>query len=39
MELIDFLDGKLASVAHPMNDGLVLFVFEDLEALLDEVGY
>ena len=39
LEFIDLLDGKLAAVAHPMDNGLVLFVLEDLEALLDEVGH
>ena len=39
LELIDLLDGKLAAVAHPVDNGLVLFVLEDLEALLDEVGH
>jgi hypothetical protein len=38
LELVDLFDGKLASVGHPVDDGLVLFVLEDLEALLDEVS-
>jgi hypothetical protein len=39
LELIDLLDGELAPIAHPMDNGLVLFVLEDLEALLDEVSH
>ncbi len=39
LEFVDLLDGKLAAVAHPVDNGLVLFVLEDLEALLDEVGH
>lgn len=39
LELIDFFDGKLPSVGHPVDDGLVLLVFEDFKALLDEVGH
>lgn len=38
LEVIDLLDGKLAPVGHPVNDCLVVFVLEDLETLLDEIG-
>jgi hypothetical protein len=38
LELIDVSDGELAAVTHPVDDGLVLLVFQDLEALLNEVS-
>jgi hypothetical protein len=37
LKLINFLDGKLASVGHPVDNRLVFLVLEDLKALLDEV--
>ncbi len=27
LEVVDLLDGELASVSHPVDDGLVFFVF------------
>lgn len=38
LELVDLSDGEFTAVGQPVDDGLVLFVLEDLEALLDEVG-
>jgi hypothetical protein len=39
LELIYLLDGELAAVGHPVNDRLVLLVFQNLEALLDKVSH
>ena len=38
LEVINFFDGELAAVGHPVDDGLVLLVLKNLEALLDEVS-
>lgn len=38
LEVVNLLDGELPSVGHPVNDRLVVFVFEDLETLLNEIG-
>ena len=38
LEVIDLFDGELASIRHPVNDRLIVFVFQDIEALLDEIG-
>ena len=38
LEVVDLFDGELASVGHPVDDSLVVFVFKDLEALLNEIG-
>jgi len=39
LKLIYLLDGKLTSVDHPVNDCLVLFVFQYLKTFLNEVGH
>lgn len=39
LKLIDFFDGELTSVGHPMYNGLILLIFEDVETLLDEVSH
>ena len=39
LKLIDLLDGELTAVGHPVDDGLVFFVLQDLKALLDEVRH
>ena len=39
LKIIDFLDGELTAVGHPVDDGLVFFVLQDLKALLDEVRH
>ena len=39
LKLINFFDGKLPSIAHPMNDPLVFIVVQNLETLLDEVSH
>ena len=38
LEVVNLFDGELASVGHPVDDRLVVFVLEDLEALLNEIG-
>lgn len=38
LEVINLFDGELPSVGHPVNDRLVVFVFEDLETFLYEIG-
>ena len=38
LEVIDLFDGELASIGHPVNDRLVVFVFQDIETLLDKIG-
>lgn len=39
LKLIDFFDGKLTPVGHPMYNGLILLIFENVETLLDEVSH
>ena len=39
LEVIDFFDGELTSVIHPVDDRLVVLVVQNLETLLDEVSY
>ena len=39
LEVIDLLDGELASVAHPVDYPFVLLVLEDLETLLNEISH
>lgn len=39
LKLIDFFDGELASVGHPMNNGLILLIFKNVETLLNEVSH
>lgn len=39
LKLIDFFDGELTSVGHPMNNGLILLIFKNVETLLDEVSH
>lgn len=39
LKLIDFLDGKLTTVGHPMYNGLILLIFQNIETLLDEVSH
>ena len=38
LKIIDLLDGEFPAVGHPVYDGLVILVLEDLETLLDKVG-
>lgn len=38
LEVIDLFDGKLTTIRHPMDDGLVIFVVEDFETFLDEIS-
>ena len=38
LELVDVLDGEVATVDHPVNDDVLVPILEYFEVLLDEVG-
>jgi hypothetical protein len=38
LEVINFLDGELTTITHPMDNSLIVLVFQNLETLLDEVS-
>jgi len=38
LKVINFFDGKLTTVGHPVDDSLILLIFQYFKALLYEIG-